>query len=116
MKGQVTAAVVTPSQDGWKWRQDTKEIFLGVDINDEKLQSLNINKSSVALALPDGKIVKPQKHVPGFTKHFQHRLWFTIPGDTKQATVQVSLQVKPSGGSLKDLGVVKVPITLTREN
>lgn len=113
MEGTLTTAVVTLSRDGNEWPKKGI-ILLGVDIKEVKLSSLDTDKSTISVSLPDGTSVKPIKDVPGFGERFPKRLYFEIPSTTKQATVVIDHQVVPGAGAPVPVGTSQIPITLSR--
>lgn len=113
LSGQIEGAEILPAlpKQGWA---TSGNVFLGLDVSTNKLNSPDEDESMITLELPDGTTQRWLDDPSDLQYRFKDRVWFEIPADATEATAKVDVIVKAGIKDPETLDSLEVPLTFER--
>lgn len=113
LTGQIDGAEILPALPKQGWAK-SGNVFLGLDVSTNKLNSTDEDESMIVLELPDGTTQRWLEDPSNLQYRFKDRVWFEIPADAAKATAKVDVIVKAGIKDPETLDSLEVPLTFER--
>lgn len=113
LTGQIDGAEILPALPKQGWAK-SGNVFLGLDVSTNKLNSTDEDESMIVLELPDGTTQRWLEDPSDLQYRFKDRVWFEIPADAAKATAKVDVIVKAGIKDPETLDSLEVPLTFER--